>query len=315
MFQLRFRQTEKHLVVFFVAFIVCAHWSNAKADASGASKNILVGEISSAESCTVYEESSGSQLNWGSSVAAVNRYGGMAAGSSGSYSTWKTWLVKDCVDNFASLRAALRASLAGVGHAIQVVSAGNNLTLSGTISDLRSAMHESSVGHSGGVLDRGEAYEVTVNITLKDQRGRVVYGQSLNTSVKTAQDFQAGGVTSSSTNDGKGIYAAIEKKVALAVARSITFHFDPPRVQSVSSNQIILNYGAPLFETGDLVQIILPGAGIVNFHVVGSVGAQSVAEVEGRHDLSAIKPGAEVAFIEVGSPAANSKRFERVELP
>ena len=216
------------------------------------------------------------------------------------------------MDHFASLKSTLRATLASAGHGLVVANAGAQFTISGAISDIRST---SQSMRQRGVSDDRNAWEVTFSLVVKDRSGRAIAGQTINKSIDLDRAIAAGGFTSASSVDGEGLYTALEKEVAIAAARYVAFRFNPIRVQSVSGQKIVLNYGAPLLDNGDLVQLISPDGRLIKFTVQGSAGGQSVASVEGRQDISSLNPGAVVEYVDPSSPSANGRRFERVDLP
>lgn len=284
----------------------------ALAQSDGAPKTIAIGAFTSVKECTYYQESAGSDYSASAGVVAANRYGFVAGSASESYSTWRTWWVKDCVDHFASLKSTLRATLASAGHGLVVANAGAQFTISGAISDIRST---SQSMRQRGVSDDRNAWEVTFSLVVKDRNGRAIAGQTINKSIDLDRSIAAGGFASDSSVDGEGLYTALEKEVALAAARYVAFRFNPIRLQSVSGQKIVLNYGAPLLDNGDLVQLISPDGRLIKFTVQGSAGGQSVASVEGRQDISSLNPGAVVEYVDPSSPSANGRRFERVDLP
>lgn len=294
----------------FVATMLCP--SPVLAQSDGGPTTIAIGTFTSVKECTYYQESEGSDYSASSGVVAANRYGFVAGGSSESYSTWRTWWVKDCVDHFASLKSSLSATLASAGHGLIVTKAGAKFTISGAISDIRSTSHSMQ---QRGVSDQSNAWEVTFSLVVKDRNGRAIAGQTINKSIDLDRSIAAGGFASSSSVDGEGLYTALEKEVAIAAARYVAFRFNPIRIQSVNGQKIVLNYGSPLLDNGDLVQVLSPDGRLIKFTVQGSVGGQSVASVEGRQDTSSLSPGAVVEYVDPSSPAANGRRFERVDLP
>ena len=179
-------------------------------------KTIAVGAFSSVKECTVYEESEGTNYSASSSAVAANRYGFVAGRSEASYSTWRTWLVKDCIDHFESLRSTLKAALASAGHGLVVSESGSKYVVTGSISHIRNASQSAS---QKGFSDQRNTMEVTFSLLVKDRNGRSVIGRSINKSIDLDRSIAAGGFYTSSTSDGEGLYTALEREVSLAAAK------------------------------------------------------------------------------------------------
>lgn len=284
----------------------------ASAQSISGPKTIAVGAFTSVKECTVYEESEGTNYSASSSAVAANRYGFVAGRSDASYSTWRTWLVKDCIDHFESLRATLKAALASTGPGLVVSDSGSKYVVTGSISDIRNASQSAS---QKGFSDERNTMEVTFSLLVKDRNGRSVIGRSINKSIDLDRSITAGGFNASSTSDGEGLYTALEREVALAATKIIAFSFNPITVVSINGSKAVLSYGSPTLDTGDLVQLMTPDGRIVKMTVSGSVGGRSVANVEGRQDISNVPVGAVVEYLDPSSAAANGRRFERVDLP
>ena len=84
---------------------------------------ISVGAVTSAETCTLYREYAGRV------GAIVTPYGAAA------YASWRSWLVKDCVNNLASLKMSLQAALASAGG-VRVQGAGGRYPVTARLSSV-----------------------------------------------------------------------------------------------------------------------------------------------------------------------------------
>ena len=277
--------------------------SGATAQSRGAS--IAVGRFSSEKSCSLYQESAGR------SAMVVTPYTLAAA------SSWRTWLVRDCVDNFASIRASLEAALASSGKFV-VKPTGAAYSITGRISD---------VGGDGGTAPDAPMPEggfsvssrqmfVNLDLSLKDAAGRTVYGVLLTKHLETGSTIKTSGYYSSSASSGQGLYTQLQHEVALAAARLIAFHITPLRVVGGDGRQVQLNYGSPLLTLGTMVQATsLDGSTMVRYTVTSSGPGSAIAEVDGDGDTSRITPGSLAVVMEADDPASNGRRMKRVELP
>jgi hypothetical protein len=235
---------------------------------------------------------------------------GMAAVES-----WRTWLVRDCVSNFATMRASLEAALASSGK-ITVRPRGAAYTVSATLSQ---------VGQDGGPLqaDPRGAYSVstqgifaTAEITVRDAAGRTVFGGVLTKHLETGSDIRTSGLHSGASQSGQAVYDELQNQIALAAARMVAFHIDPLRVVDGGRSQIRLNYGSPLLTVGTIVEVVPPGGGdSLRYLVTSADPGGASAKPDGEGDSSAVQPGVTANVVEADDPAANRRRIQRVELP
>ena len=267
---------------------------------------IRIGTVTSTQSCTLYQQSAGRS-------ALVAGPGYLAAASS-----WRTWLVKDCVDNFASLRASLEAALAASGR-IVVAPGAASYTLVARISEAGGggpAPYSPDMG-PGGFAVSSSNMAVAIDVSLRDKAGRTVFGTLLTKRIETGSSIAIDGFRSSSNNNGQQIYAELQHLVAFAVARQIAFKLAPPHVIGGDGHEIRIDYGAPLIGLGTVLQVTsADGSATINYNVISAGSGASTAEIDGDGDASRIMSGgATVAVIEPEDPAANRRRFKRVELP
>lgn len=276
---------------------------------------ISVGAFTSARTCKTYE------LMWGreafaaaSSSAAAIGYGGAAYASSAAVAftrSWGTQLVRDCVNNFSRLRESMRAALAASGKFAVAGSGGMVLTgrvSAGDVDRVRIERADMSDGRDDVV--------VTVEFSLKDRGGRTVFGNILTKRVTLAASLSTEfGSFEQSSGEG-GAYTQLQREVAMAVARAVSFHFVPLRVVDATDRRVRLNYGAPFLALGST--IIVPAEGgmrTIKCEVVSTANGSALAEVDGSGRLDDVAIGALAQFVEADDAMANSRRYDRVDLP
>jgi len=265
-----------------------------------------VGRIATVKSCTVYQQSAGR------AGAIVTPYAAAA------FASWRTWFVKDCVDNFAAMRASLEAALAASGGVRLRSDGGYSLWLS--LSDVSggpgAAAPDAPDMGQGGFSIATTGMRVAADVTVRDRAGRIVFGTLLTKTIEIGSDIKVGGFETRSNDSGQALYGRLQQQVALAVARAVAFHFTPLRVTGGDGRHIQLNYGAPLLTLGTTVQATSPdGATNVRYNVVAASEGVATAEAEGGGDPSRIVAGSRATVLEPDDPAANGRRYQKVELP
>jgi hypothetical protein len=272
----------------------------------GERPSMSIGRVASVKSCTYLRETAGS-------AGAVATPWAAAA-----YASWRTWWVKDCVDNFATMRQSLEAALgASGGVSLQPRGA---YVVSASLSDVS--------GGPGGAApyapDRGEGgfsvassgMRINIDVAVRDRGGRLVVGTLINKTIETGYDIKVGRFEASANESGQALYGRLQQEVALAVARAVAFHFTPLRVTGSDGRQIQLNYGAPLLALGTTIQATSPDGGTtVRYNVTSASDGSALARVEGGGDTRRIVPGSRVRVIEPDDPAANGRLYEKVDLP
>lgn len=282
--------------------------------AAQAPVNVAVGTVASQRNCTTY------QLQWGrESMTASSRRGAVIGAGGAAYAArdamayrraWGTDLVRDCVSNFPRLRASLRDALAASG---QVRVGAGGYTLSGELS---------SIGSANSTVDRPDMNDsrddavVNVRYSLQDRAGRSVFGGVLSKRVTLSAGLSSESGSFSSSEDTASGYGRLQSEVALAIARAVSFHFVPLRVVDVSGNRVRLNYGAPFLTLG--ATVLVPtrrGMTTIKALVVSAASGSALAEVDGSGAMDDVAIGAPAQFVEADDPAANSRRYDRVDLP
>lgn len=290
-----------------VAALLIAAACAPQAAAQSADRPALsVGRIGTVKSCTLYRETAG-------------RAGAVATPyAAAAFASWRTWWVKDCVDNFATMRSSLEAALAASGGVD--LGPGGDYVVTATLSDVSggpggAAPDAPDMGESGFAIATS-GMRVNVDVTVRDRSGRAVFGTLLTKTIETGYDVKVGTFQASANESGQALYGRLQQQVALAIARAVAFHFTPLEVVGGDGRQIRLNYGSPLLTLGTTVQATSPDGGtMVRYNVVSAAPGSALARVEGGGDPSRIVPGSRAIVIEADDPAANARRFDKVELP
>jgi len=280
--------------------------ATVRAQPRGGAPSISVGRISTERTCNLYEESAGR------TAVAASAYGYAASAS------WRTWLVRDCVDNFASLRTSLEAALAGSGK-LSVRPSGGAYVVTGRISDIGGeggAPPASGPQRNSDYAISSSSMFVNMDVTVRDAAGRIVFGQLLTKKIETGSDISTGGFRTTTSSSGQGLYTKLQHEVALAVARQVSFRLVPLKVVGGDGRTIQLNYGSPLLTLGTMIQATSPdGGAVARYNVTSATGATATAELEGDGETARIIPGSTAVVLEPDDPASNGRRFKRVELP
>ncbi|HYF23034.1 MAG TPA: hypothetical protein VD929_06515 [Caulobacteraceae bacterium] len=267
---------------------------------------ISVGRIDSEKRCTLYQESAGDAALFATqeSVAA--------------FASWRTWWVRDCIDNFASLRTSIEAALASTGKFV-VKPSGGTYVVSGRISDLSGEnappARAAPAGPHDYSFERNFMF-VNMDVVLRDSGGRTIHGGLLTKQMETSYDINAGGRRAYGSTSGQALFTQMQHQVALAVARQVAFRLVPMKVTSSNGSSIRLNYGSPLLTMGTMIEATSPDGGtVVRYAVTSSNASTATAELDGDGDPARIVPGSTAVVIEPEDPAANGRRMKRVNLP
>lgn len=268
---------------------------------------VSVGALASEKTCTLYKLTAGQHREAG----VVNPYGAAFA----SQTTWRDYLVRDCIDHFASLRTSIQAALASSGRLSVAPGERGGYVVSGRISEVSGGGPAAPVEAApGGYAISTSDMLVNMDVTIRDPQGQIVFGGLLTKKLQTGFNMETAAFSSTSSQSGKAIYTELQHQVALAVARLVAFHVEPLRVTSVGGDAIELNYGAPLLQVGTLVQVTGP-RGMMRFNVTSAAEGTAQAELDGDGDLASVSPGMRGTVVEADDPAANGRRFRKVDLP
>jgi hypothetical protein len=266
--------------------------------------SVVVGRVTSQKTCTLYQESAGH------AERVITRH--VYAESE----SWRTWLVKDCVTNFATIRTSLEAALASSGK-FSVKRSGKGFTVSGVVGQVGGSdaplPRETPVTTGFSVASRD--IFASMDITLRDPAGRMIYGGLLTKHLETSSTMETKGFSSYSNQSGEAVYTQLQHELALAAARLVAFHIEPLRVTSVHDRQIELNYGSPLLTLGTIVDVAGP-SGATRYYVTSASPDGATAQLHGETgDWTKVGPGSMAAVIEPDDAAANARTINRVELP
>ncbi len=274
-----------------------------------AQPTVRIDTIASQQTCTYYQNSEG--------AAAGSASAGWFGASASVAVAWRTWWVKDCVSNFATMKSSLEAALASSGK-LAITSRSANYALSGIVSADGTQQDSMSQQTSrGGDIDiDSTGLFATMDITLKDASGKTIYGANVRKRIDLGNDATADGVSTGSEQSGQAIYNQLQEALALAVARKVAFHLVPLTVIGGDGRTIRLNYGAPYLQLGTTVEATSPdGRVTIRYNVVAADDAAATAEVDGDGNAGLIVPGSTATVIEADDPAANGRRMKRVDLP
>lgn len=293
-------------------------------EASAQTPTISIGRITAHQNCKVYQESAGRSAVVARrdtvAAAAADGSGAVAAVAQretvAAVSSWRTWLVKDCVSDFPSIRTSLQAALAASGKLI-VKSGGGKYVLSGAISQVGGDENPATNTVSTSTYSiSSQKIFVSMEVTLRDDSGRIVYGGLLTKHLEVGSNIQTPGMETSSSQSGEAVYTELQNQVALAVARLTAFHIVPLQVVGNDGRQIRLNYGAPLLTLGTMVDASSPdGMTKIRYNVVSADAGGATAEKYGEGDGDRIVPGSTATAVEADSPEASARSIPRVDLP
>ena len=232
-----------------------------------------------------------------------------------SKTSWRSWLVKDCVTQFDTMRHSLEAALAATGK-FAVGPSGYRVNV--TINDVSGGGASPDVPATGA---RGFAFSkagitTSYSVTVSDRAGHVIYGGLGTKTVETGSKISADGSYAETNMGGDAIYGVLQTELALAIARSVAFNLVPLTVTDVDGDRIGLNYGAPMLKLGASISVNASGGlRTVRYLVVSAQNGMAIAETDGDVDTSAIRTGAKAKFAEEDDPAGNARRHDRVRLP
>lgn len=265
---------------------------------------LAVGRITTTQTCKYFQESAGR-------AGVVATPWAVAAAAS-----WRTWWVKDCVSNFATMRSTLEAALASSG-ALRVGTRGAHYTVSINVTGISGGDGPAPTAPDGQEWAISQTLMVvSMDVSVRDSAGRVVFGGLLTKKVEVGSDAKVDGFRATSNASGEAAYGKMQNELALAAARMVAFHFAPIQVTGTQGKQVQLNYGGPLLQLGALIMIASPDhRAVIRYRVSVASSDFSTAIVDGSGDFQSIVPGSIGTYIEADDPAANSRRYEKVELP
>jgi hypothetical protein len=259
----------------------------APASAAVAARPIVkVGQIESDSDCSVYE------------------------------SYWGYWLVLECRQQFSQLREGIQSALVETG--VMNLSTTRNgvdtprpdLIVTGRVQGLGSERSKASASDYCVATTRVKgSLELRVRDALTN---RVVHAATITRSVEVGHDMVGGASDCSTGRASRGDYDLLQRDLALTAARTLAFRIKPMRVVASDGRNVTLDYGAPLLVLGTVVQVRTDSGMPAKYRVVSAMGGQSYASPMGM--AAPVSAGAAADVIDGDDPAANGRRFERVEL-
>jgi len=232
-------------------------------------------------------------------------------------SYWGWWLVQECQARFPDLRTRLQSAVGETGRLQLSTNTGGgdipapDFVLTAQVGGLGA---ESSRTSAEDYCIASTKVSASLDLRLRDVRsGRVVQAATITKALEAGSDTVAGDDRCEAGRPSRSAYLRLQRELALAAARMVSFHFDPLRVTAASGRRVDLNYGAPLLTLGTMVQTTDERGALVRFRVTGAGPRGATAEAVGSPGR--IAPGVLASVIEPEDPAANSRRYERVELP
>jgi hypothetical protein len=285
-----------------VALAIVAMSGPASAQ-SGSGTTIAVSRITSTETCAYFQNSAGR------AAVAANRWAVAAAVS------WRTWWVKDCETNFATMRSSLESALAAAPN--MRVGRTGRYAVSLNLTQVNDADVPAPQAPTGGDFGVAQSFlSVSFDLAVRDGAGRSVFGALMTKKIEIGSDIRADNFRASSTASGDAAYGRLQNEVALAAARAVAFHFEPIRVLSNEAREVQVNYGAPYLKLGDLLMVSSPDRRTtIRYRVTSASANAATAQVEGDGDVSRIAPGSLATYVEAEDPMQNGRRFRKVDLP
>lgn len=230
---------------------------------------------------------------------------------------WGAWLVLECQSNFPELRDRLQSAVAESGKlALSAKTNGRDIPrpdylMTGRVSGL--GLTRSKAWDTDYCIGK-TTVSGTLDIRLRNSNtGAVVFGGSITKSVEVGSNMVAGSGNCSTNTPARASYAELQRELALAAVRAVSFQLVPLRVTQVQGRRIALNYGTPFLTLGSIVQLQDSQGFLTKYRVNGATTQSATAEPTGN--AAQIAPGAVASFIEKDDPAANGRRFEKVDLP
>lgn len=275
---------------------------------------LSVGRITTEKTCNLYQESEGTHRAAASRAAAANSDFAASREVSGEVDSWRTWLVKDCVNNFSSLKQSIQSALASSGR-LRVMSGKSGrggLLVDGRLFGLGGQSDNNT--DSASYESNASRLTVEFDLSIRTLDGRLAYGELLTKAVDTSSSLSTDGVTVSQYASGQAVYAKLQRAVAVAVARFVVSKLAPVRVLAVNGNEIQLDCGPPLLALGDMVQINSQGQPSTRYTITEASGDVATGTLYGDQ-LALVRPGSVASIIEADDQAADARRFKKINLP
>lgn len=232
-------------------------------------------------------------------------------------SYWGYWLVVECRQQFGQLREGIQSAIAETG-AMNLSSTRNgvdiprpDLVITGRVQGLGS---EQSTTSAADYCVAATRVKGSLDLRVRDaSSNRVIHAATITRSVEVGSETVGGASHCSSGRASRSDYDLLQRELALTAARTIAFKIKPMRVLETNGRSVSVNYGAPMVRLGTILQVMTADGAPAKYRVTSTMGEQSFASPMGAAKL--VSPGALADVIDEDDPAANGRRFERVELP
>ena len=306
-------------LVPYILLAILSAPAGAQALKTAPIQSIAVSELSSQLDCTIYEESSGTDTTVTRSRSGVYAdpfaVVGVNSTAQATFSTWKTWYVKDCVDHFPSLKLSLRSALAAARLPLNVTSGKADFYLSGALSATSNENGPLITDTDTKLSIRYSRMKIFFNFVVRNNRGQVIYGDQVEASVN--EDFQvsAMGTVIRESKSGEGLYSKLEQNMARIVARKIALHLQPIKPISVDKDIIVLNYGDYVLPVGSKLRATNDKGFSVFLNVISSDESSSIANLDGDGSDIKINSDWRITFVDQDNQNYNGRRFRRNDLP
>lgn len=236
------------------------------------------------------------------------------------YQSWGGGVVSECEAQFPELRERIQSAILESGR-LQLATTRDGrdvpapqLVVTGRVTGLGLT---TSTAEARDYCVSGVRAAASLDLRVRDARsGRVVFGGTLTRSMESGSNV----VTGRSAPGSCGIptpsvasYGRLQRELALAAARTITFHVSPLRIASTNGRSVVLNYGGAMVPLGTIVMIASDDGHPVRYRVTAATPASADAEPMG--DVRPVSAGAIASVVESDDPAANGRRYQKVELP
>ena len=143
-----------------------------------------------------------------------------------------------------------------------------------------------------------------------------MFGNLLTKTLPIGKGTATAGMISASAQSGRTVYTQMQREVAMAIAREIAFKMYPPRITAVTPGRIALNYHSDFLPLGTVVYVTAAnGVSTIKCVVAPGSGGYATAVPDGAGSLAGVEVGSIVNVVDRDDPAAQGRRYERVDLP
>ena len=223
---------------------------------------------------------------------------------------WGWWMIVECRNNFLAIRSRIESALSeSMGGSVSANDRGS-YEVRGHIAEL--GVEQTGFSAADSVQNVRRAVG-RMDISVIDRRsGRIVVARTVTAQAEIGSyaATQSGG--DSNGMSGRAAYDPIQRKLALAAARAVAFHFRPLQVTGVENGDIRLNHGGSIMPMGALV--LVQGSGRPGrYRIIASGAGSALAEADG--DVATVSAGQAAEYVEETDPQNQGRRNRRTRLP